>query len=375
MTLFLLAYVGIYGVLHYVVWRGVRPLLPLHPLVAPLALSWVVLMIVAPLLSRLLERSGADLPARIAAWGGYLWLGFLFIAFSLFVLRGLCSVLLLLFSRIFPTLAFGPLNVAASAVAVLVLTLLLGGYALYEATALRIETVQITSSALPTEMPTLRIVQISDLHLGLIHRQGMLRAVVEKIHSLQPDLLVVTGDMVDARLDHLEELLPLTKSLTPPLGKFAVTGNHEVYAGMKGALDFLRQGGFTLLRNQRVVIQPGLSIVGVDDPATGKAQPEEELLPAEKEGFTLLLKHRPLVNAGARGRFDLQLSGHAHRGQIFPFNLLTCLHYPQQDGLYALASGAWLYASRGTGTWGPPMRLFSPPEITLFIVERPYPLD
>ena len=365
MTLFLLAFVGIYGAMHYVVWRGVRPLLPLHPLVVPLVLFWALLMIAAPLLSRLLERSGADLPARIAAWGGYLWLGFLFISFSLFALRDLCAFLL----RMVP--ALGSLNAPASATAVLILTLLLGGYALYEATALRIETVKIRSAALPVEMSSLRIVQISDLHLGLIHRQGMLRTVVEKIHSLHPDLLVATGDMVDARLDHLEDLIPLTASLAPSWGKYAVTGNHEVYAGLKGSLDFLRQSGFTLLRNQRAVLRPGLSIVGVDDPATGKARPEEELLPAEKEGFTLLLKHRPLVNAAALGRFDLQLSGHAHRGQIFPFNLLTRLHYPQQDGLYALAHGAWLYASRGTGTWGPPMRLFSPPEITLFIVERP----
>ena len=371
MSLFLLAFVGIYGVMHYVVWRGVCPLLPLYPLVVPLAFSWVLLMIAAPLLSRLLERSGADLPARIAAWVGYLWLGFLFIAFSLFVLRGLCNVIFLLFNRIVPALALPPLNAPASAAAVLLLTLLLGGYALYEATVLRIETVQIRSAALPPEMPSLRIVQISDLHLGLIHRQGTLRSVVEKIRNLRPDLLVVTGDMVDARLDHLEELLPLTNSLTPPLGKYAVTGNHEVYAGLKGSLDFLRQGGFTLLRNQRVVLRPGLSVVGVDDPATGNARPEEELLPARKEGFTLLLKHRPLVNANTLGRFDLQLSGHAHRGQIFPFNLLTALHYPQQDGLYTLAPGAWLYASRGTGTWGPPMRLFAPPEITLFIIERP----
>lgn len=365
MSLFLLSFVSIYGVIHYVVWRGVRPLLPLHPLVIPLALSWTLLMIAAPILSRLFERSGADLPARIAAWGGYLWLGFLFIAFFLFVLRDLGSLLL----RIVPTL--GPLHAPASATAVLVLTLLLGSYALYEATDLRIETIKISSAALPPELPSLRVVQISDLHLGLIHREGTLRAVVEKINSLRPDLLVATGDMVDARLDHLEELVPLTASLNPPLGKYAVTGNHEVYAGMKEALDFLQQGGFTLLRNQRVVIQPGLSIVGVDDPATGKAQPEEELLPAKKEGFTLLLKHRPLVNASASGRFDLQLSGHAHRGQIFPFNLLTRLRYPQQDGLYALTPGAWLYASRGTGTWGPPMRLFAPPEITLFIIERP----
>jgi predicted MPP superfamily phosphohydrolase len=371
MSLFLLAFISVYGVMHYVVWRGVRPLLPLHPLVVPLALSWTLLMIAAPLLSRLLERSGADLPARIAAWLGYLWLGFLFIAFSLFVLRSLGNVLLLLCNRLVPALALPPLNAPVSAGAVLLLTLLLGGYALYEATALRIETVQIRSAALPAALSPLRIVQISDLHLGLIHRQGMLRSVVEKIRALQPDLLVATGDMVDARLDHLEELLPLTNSLAPPLGKYAVTGNHEVYAGMQGALHFHRQSGFTLLRNQRAEVRPGLSIVGVDDPATGKAQPEEELLPATKEGFTLLLKHRPLVNGKTTGRFDLQLSGHAHRGQIFPFNLLTGLRYPQQDGLYALAPGTWLYASRGTGTWGPPMRLFAPPEITLFIIERP----
>jgi predicted MPP superfamily phosphohydrolase len=370
MSLFLFAFIGIYGVMHYVVWRGIRPLLPLYPFVVPLALCWVVLMLAAPLLSRLLERGGADLAARIAAWGGYLWLGFLFIAFALFALRALISALILLFNRSVPTLALAPLNASASAIAVLGLTLLLGGYALYEATAIRIETVTIRSAALPPELPSLRIVQLSDLHLGLIHRKGTLRTVVETIRTLQPDLLVATGDMVDARLDHLEDLVPLTASLAPPLGKYAVTGNHEVYAGMKGALDFLQQGGFTVLRNQRRVIQPGLNIVGVDDPATGKAQSEEGLLPEKDEGFTLLLKHRPLINASTLGRFDLQLSGHAHRGQIFPFNLITRLHYPQQDGLYLLASGAWLYASRGTGTWGPPMRLFSPPEITLFIIEH-----
>lgn len=371
MSLFLLSFVSIYAAMHYVVWSGVRPLLPIHPLVVSLALGWVVLMIAAPLLSRLLEQSGADLPARIAAWIGYLWLGFLFIAFCLFTLRGLCIFLLFTLNRIFPALALGPLNAPASAAAVLVLTLLLGSYALYEATAIRIETVKITSSLLPPEIKSLRLVQLSDLHLGLIHRQGTLRRVVEMIQSLHPDFLVATGDMVDARLDHLEELLPLTNSLAPPLGKYAVTGNHEVYAGLKGSLDFFRQGGFTVLRNQSEVIRPGLIIVGVDDPATGNARPEEELLPVRKEGFTLLLKHRPIVSTASSGRFDLQLSGHTHRGQIFPFNLLTGLHFPQQDGLASLAQGSYLYVSRGTGTWGPPMRLFSTPEITLFIIERP----
>ncbi|MDO9080293.1 MAG: metallophosphoesterase, partial [Desulfuromonadales bacterium] len=247
MTLFLLSFIGIYGVMHYVVWRGVRPLLPLHPYVVPLVLCWVVLMMAAPLLCRLLERNGADLPARIAAWGGYLWLGFLFIAFALFALRALVSALILLLNRTVPSLALAPLNAPASAIAVLGLTLLLGTYALYEASVIRIETVTIRSAALPPELNSLRIVQLSDLHLGLIHRAGTLRTVVEQIRKLQPDLLVATGDMVDARLDHLEELVPLTASLTPPLGKYAVTGNHEVYSGMKEALDFLHQGGFTVL--------------------------------------------------------------------------------------------------------------------------------
>lgn len=371
MTTFLLAFVSIYGVMHYALWRGMRPLLPTHPLVLPLALSWALLMIAAPLLSRLFEQRGADLLARIAAWTGYLWLGFLFIAFFLLALRSLCMGLLLFLNRIFPSLALGSLNSTASAVAVLVLTLLLGSYALYEATVIGVKTVKIRSSALPAGLTSLRIVQISDLHLGLIHRQGTLRHVVAKIRSLHPDLLVATGDMVDARLDHREDLLPLINSLAPPFGKYAVTGNHEVYAGLQGSLDFLRQGGFTVLRHRREVLRPGLIIVGVDDPATGHAAPEEELLPAVKDGFTLLLKHRPIVSPASLGRFDLQLSGHAHRGQIFPFNLLTRLHYPQQDGLYSLAQNAYLYASRGTGTWGPPMRLFSPPEITLFIIERP----
>lgn len=369
MKLFFLVFFSLYGVMHYIVWRGVRPLLPSHPLLLPLSLGWTLLMIAAPLLSRLLERSGADLLARVAAWGGYLWLGFLFIAFSLFFLRDLGTLLLNGLGRIFPCPQ--PTSPGSSALAVVVLTLLLGCYALYEGSALRVETVRIESAALPAELSPLRLVQISDLHLGLIHRQGMLRKVVEMIEGTRPDLVVATGDMVDARLDHLEELLPLFAGLNPPLGKYAVTGNHEVYAGLKHSLEFLRQGGFTLLRDRSLSVRSGLIIAGVDDPATGSNRSENEVLPETKEGFTLLLKHRPLEAAVGPGRYDLQLSGHAHRGQIFPFNLLTRLRFPRQDGLSRLEQGAFLYASRGTGTWGPPMRLFSPPEITLLIVERP----
>ena len=111
---------------------------------------------------------------------------------------------------------------------------------------------------------------------------------------------------------------------------------------------------------------PGLRLAGVPDPAWGARQEEAQVLGTAAPGdTTILLKHRPWIEAAAIGRFTLQLSGHAHRGQLFPFNLLTGLAYPMQDGLYRLDQGSWLYTSRGTGCWGPPMRLFSPPEITL----------
>ncbi|MEZ4484078.1 MAG: hypothetical protein R2864_05610 [Syntrophotaleaceae bacterium] len=120
-----------------------------------------------------------------------------------------------------------------------------------------------------------------------------------------------------------------------------------------------------------MTVQHIVTLVGVDDPTGGQHPHEAQLLAQNRQGlFTLLLKHRLRIDPKAAGLFDLQLSGHAHRGQIFPFNLLTALEYPLQDGLHDLPAGGWLYTSRGTGSWGPPMRIFSPPEITLFEIVK-----
>jgi hypothetical protein len=179
-------------------------------------------------------------------------------------------------------------------------------------------------------------------------------------------MLVATGDIVDAQINHVNELVELWQRINPPLGKYAVTGNHEFYAGIDQALDFLQRSGFEVLRNRNIQVGTWLKMVGVDDPARGGKSQDNEALGERSALFTVLLKHRPDIEKLAQDKFDLQLSGHAHRGQIFPFNLLTALKYPRQNGLYELASAKYLYVSRGTGTWGPPMRLLSPPEITLF---------
>jgi predicted MPP superfamily phosphohydrolase len=247
----------------------------------------------------------------------------------------------------------------------LVVVLVAGTWAFYEARRLRIEHVQLTVPTLPPGRPSLRIVQVSDLHLGLINREAILDEVIELIRQTGPDLLVVTGDLLDAQRNQLEGLSAPWRQLVPPLGKFAVVGNHEVYADRGNSLEFMGSAGFRVLLNELVTVQ-GIQIAGVTDPAWGDLLGDARVLASAQPGLvTILLKHRPWVEESALGRFTLQLSGHAHRGQIFPFNLVTGFAYPLQDGLYQLDGDSWLYTSRGTGSWGPPMRLFSPPEVTL----------
>jgi predicted MPP superfamily phosphohydrolase len=371
MLLFVISFLAIYAAMHVLVFWGVYPLLAGHPLLPTLTAGWMALMIVAPVTVRLLDRNGYQLPARALAWVGYSWMGFLFLAFALFLLFGLWHLFVLALGKLLPAATLLTIHRPAASALVLLAVLAAGLYGFLEAADLRVETVRLISSKLPDGVERLRIAQVSDLHLGLIHREEALAPIVARIEQLAPDLLVATGDIVDAQISHLEELSDLWNRLSPPLGKYAVTGNHEFYAGLDQSLDYLKRSGFTVLRNTAAAPADFLRIIGVDDPAGGGAPDELPLLEqADQKNFVLLLKHRPRIGPHCEGLFDLQLSGHAHGGQIFPFRLLTRLFYPLYDGLYRLAGGSVLYTSRGTGTWGPPMRILSPPEITLFEIVR-----
>jgi hypothetical protein len=367
MSLFLLTFLAVYVAMHALVFWGLLPLLAGHRALPALVGIWMGLMVLAPVLVRLLDRAGRGEAARILAWIGYSWMGLLFLAFCLFAVMATWHLLALLVRLLLPALPLLTPHRPAGSALVLLMVLAAGFYGFFEATDLRVEKVVLSTDRLPAAGRPLRLVQISDLHLGLIHREEALAPIISRLQQLQPDLLVVTGDMVDAQIDHLEGLSLLWQRIQPPLGKFAVTGNHEYYAGLDQSLAFLRRSGFRLLRGEAVTVGERITLAGVEDP-TGRAEQDEAALLAKqpRRRFTVLLKHRPRVNPKAAGLFDLQLSGHAHRGQIFPFNLLTGLEYPLQDGLYDLPGNGRLYTSRGTGTWGPPMRVLSPPELTLF---------
>jgi uncharacterized protein len=224
--------------------------------------------------------------------------------------------------------------------------------------------------------PPLRIVQVSDVHLGMLRGPEWNRMLCRTIQSLSPDILVSTGDLVDSSMKNIGDQTADWASISAPLGKFAVLGNHEYYLGLTESLALYRQAGFHLLRGETVSITPTLSLSGVDDRSghsLGAAcySSESNLIPVpERSTFHILLKHQPLINRESVPFFDLQLSGHTHQGQLFPFHLLVRLFYQYLHGLYQPAPHFQLYVSAGTGTWGPPMRLFAPPEITVFTLTK-----
>jgi predicted MPP superfamily phosphohydrolase len=355
-----LGYAGMQGYAVLSAYTG----LGLAPRSLPLLFAWVGLMTFFPFLLWRLERGGWHRLATAGAWLGYGWMGVVFLFF--WIALALDGAGLVAASA-----GVGAVSGAGSFALALGLTLVVAGYGVFAATRPRIERVALASPKLPAGT-RLRIALLSDVHLGALVGRRALRRILRRLATLDADLVLSAGDLVDGQADRLGRLLPLLAELRPRLGKFAVIGNHECYVGLEHALDFHRRAGFTVLRGTAVDIAPGLSLAGVDDPAAGSFHhtarlDERAALAAIAPGrYTLLLKHQPVVAADGEARADLQLSGHVHQGQIFPFNLLVRLVYKARTGLTPLAGGGHLYVSRGTGTWGPPMRVLAPPEITLF---------
>jgi predicted MPP superfamily phosphohydrolase len=380
MGLFLASYFLIYGLLHLYLFLKARAACHLGFGTGLVLGVFMVVMMATPVAVRLMDRQGAIGSARGVAYLGYTWMGLVFLLFCL----SLCLELYNLTMRLVAVLTGSPtarllFTGQKAFLALVALGLALGLWATAEARWIRLERLQITTAKLPSPLHQLKVAQISDLHLGLVVGERQLEQVLALIREAQPDLLVCTGDLVDAQMDHLTHLASLLDRVKPPLGKFAVLGNHECYAGIHQSERFLRLSGFTILRGTRNLPGGLLAVAGVDDPAVRYRKPSalspdeqeiEALAASGSNPFTLLLKHRPTAKAESLGRFDLQLSGHTHKGQIFPFTLITRLWFPRQDGLYRLEGGSLLYVSRGTGTWGPPMRFLAPPEVTLITVTR-----
>lgn len=327
-------------------------------------------MVVYPLLLRITESQVSETTARVLAYMCYLWMGFIFI----FV----CINIPIEFYRIISKLGQGdPLFSCQSGKSqrrsaffvTLCCSLVLIYYGYSNALDPVIERLEIRDSKIKNS--TFRIVQISDLHAGVMTDKKGLERVFYMIKDSKPDVLVTTGDFMDRHTDILDEFCNQLSSLNPPYGKYAALGNHELYAGIDESIRLLNKCGFKVLRGQVHAVTGWLYIAGIDDISIEEAglstgRTEDELLKEIPEGsYAVLLKHRPMPARCSRRNFNLQISGHTHGGQIFPFNIVTFLFFPLHAGNYQLKCGTFVHVSRGTGTWGPPIRLFSPPEISV----------
>ncbi len=372
MSLFLISFFLVYGGVHVYTYLKIRSAAALGPAAHLLLILFMISMVLAPVLVRLAERSGFDAVAHVLSWAGYLWMGVLFLFFSAAVLFDLFRLFLWFGGWIRGReLSYLAPSHRLSFYVPLALSVALSIYGYFEALNVRVERVVLRSPKIPESMGKVTIAQISDVHLGLIIRQKRLSRILEKVRGSNPDLLISTGDLVDGQINQLEGLAEALAAIQPRFGKYAVTGNHEFYAGLEQALAFTEKAGFTILRGEGRVAGGVINVVGVDDPAGlgfGRIRGgnEREILSRlPEENFTLLLKHRPLVDPDALGLFDLQASGHTHNGQIFPFAALIWMVYPAGSGLIQLGHSS-LYVSRGTGTWGPPIRFLAPPEVTIY---------
>lgn len=377
MPLFLIVFFLIYGGAHgYFLWKvhAALPALGRWPMAA-LAV-FCLLMLAGPIAVRQLDAAGH---ARLAGAAGlvcYVWLAMLwwFTVLSLtcdawnLLARGTSLVWPMARAAVIParwSVGISGLLVAAAAV-----------WGAIEAQSIRLETIEIRTPRLAAGSAPIRIVQVTDLHLGVHSGRRRLATAIRRIAEARPDVVVSTGDLIDSPLASCPELAAMMKEVEAPLGKFAVTGNHEYYLGLDKSRSFHEAAGFRLLRGASVTLDGRLVLAGVDDPAgrrTGAPYCIDEaavLPPADGDRLpTVLLKHQPRVDPESVGRFDIQLSGHTHGGQLFPWHALTRMSYPFADGLHVLGDGrSRLYVSRGTGTWGPPMRLLAPPEVTLIIL-------
>ncbi|MBK1713093.1 metallophosphoesterase [Rubrivivax gelatinosus] len=362
--------VWVLGLLHALLaWR----------LAAPLPLAGAAAVVLAALCSWVLipmafygRRGTRPEVADRWSWAGYIALGHFGLVVALVLLRefGLLAAWLL---------GWAP-HARGSAFAVLALAPLLTLLALRNARATpALLEVRLPVPGLAAALEGFTVLQISDLHVGPTIKRGWVQAVVERANSRPVDLVALTGDLVDGRVEDLRADLAPLAGLRSRHGVFAVTGNHEFYSGAAPWVAEWRRLGFVPLQDEhRVVEHEGATVVvaGVDDFSAAhvepgrRSDPKQALAGAPPAALRLLLAHQPRsAAAAAEAGFDVQLSGHTHGGQIWPWGLLVPLQQPITAGLQRVGR-LRVYVSRGTGYWGPPLRLGAPSEITRIVLVR-----
>jgi len=346
MILFILVFVFVYFGMHFYVFFRLSKFLAIEK-------NWIFYSVVVflvlsfPLMS-FLERAVNNKISQVFYTISAVWLGTLFFLFLLTLIYD--------FSRL-----FRETNSKTFGILILVIAFILVFYSLINAMFINIKTVEIPVSNLEKEI---KIVQISDAHVGTIHRLGYLQKIVDKTNKLGPDIVMITGDLFDGGA-------ALSEDIISPLNNFKAKtfftiGNHEQYEGVENVIKLLNKTKIQVLRNE-ITEYDGIQIIGADNPEqffSGTNNFLDSVI-INKSKPSVLMYHPPQdLKKTSKAGINLQLSGHTHNGQIAPFNFVVDSFFSHINGLYNY-NGTFLYVSPGTGTWGPPFRLGSRSEITV----------
>jgi predicted MPP superfamily phosphohydrolase len=341
----------------YVLWRVasvpfVNRYVPRKILIGVGVILWAIFFF-----GRVIGHGGTGVLAGTLEFLGMNWMGVLFLTFVPLLAIDLTTLFGFLMPRLSPSLRGWAL---AAGLGLSVIALFQG---------LRppvVEKYEVSLPGLPDAMDGTVLVALSDTHLGSQIGERWLGARIAQVKAQQPDLVVLLGDIFEGHGAPDDRLIATFKQLSAPLGIWAVPGNHEFHGG--GNMSLFKEASFTLLRNGWVEVRPGLVLAGVDDLTAGRrngqgGDPLSQALAGRPTGATILLSHTPWqAERAAKAGVGLMLSGHTHGGQIWPFGYLVRRRYPLFEGRYEVG-GMAVIVCRGTGTWGPRMRLWRPSEI------------
>jgi predicted MPP superfamily phosphohydrolase len=376
----------IQGLLHYYVWRRLVRDTGLPRGVRRAATVLIVLLMIAIPATIWASRLGHLDLARNLGWVAFPWMALLGLtAVGLGAVdlgRGIAGLVRLARRR-----DGGPPSIDASrrqflarATGTAVLATAGGAVTLGLREALgdhEVATHEVPLARLPVELDGLTIVQLSDLHVGMTVSRRFVADVVGRVNALEPDIVVLTGDLVDGSVEDLRSIIAPLGELRAKRGVFGVTGNHEYYSGADAWIAEYERLGIRVLRNERIAIGDGAAtfdLAGIDDHGAARWPGHGPDLAKATAGrdpsrALVLLAHQPRqIHATAGHDVDVQLSGHTHGGQIWPWHYLASI---QQGGLLAgwfERAGTRLYVSRGIGYWGPPVRVGAPSEISRFVL-------
>ena len=370
-------------VLHALIGWRVAPDLALADDALGIAL-WIVLALSATLMPMGLVARRITKPplSNVLTWMGLLCMGLFSSLLVLTVLREVVLVVARVFDWVWPEVISMELlrTDTAEALPVVALLVTLLGFWNARRTA-TVVNIDVPIVNLPEALQGFTVAQISDIHVGPTIKTKYLQRIVTKVNGLNANLIAITGDLVDGSVKDLGHHIAPLSQLTSTHGTFFVTGNHEYYSGAQSWIDALRALGVQVLMNEHVVVHHSIDdqdpetalmvVAGVTDfsahhfDEAHRSDPHKAMANAPDHAvFKILLAHQPRsAQAAADAGFDLQLSGHTHGGQFWPWNHFVPLQQPFTAGLHKLQE-LWVYTSRGTGYWGPPKRFGAPSEIT-----------